>query len=285
MSDRALWGAYVACAVLASVVALLPLFVPFDDACTLHIVRPGGQLMEEPSRLFFLGTDSIGRSEALRLFFAIRTSLALSTAATAIALGLGLVVGLASSTPSARALRPWIPVSADALLLFIVEVSLAVPFVLLVVSLAAVLDEVTPVAIVLVMAASAAPTAAKLVRDRAVRVQRERFVDAAYALGAKEISVLLRHVAEPCIRLLLTLAPAFFAQLLLAEAALGYLGLGLPPPAATLGNLLADGQDFLADAPRLLLLPCAAVVILVAASGSVSSALATRQREVSHGDR
>lgn len=203
----------------------------------------------------------------------------LATASTTLALAAGLAIGLASSAPALR--RRWrrIPLSVDSVIVFGIEVALAIPFVLLVVSLAAVLDRVTPTALVLVMASTTVPTIAKLVRERAIAVQAQGFVAAAYALGATDFGVLRRHVAEPCVRFAFTLAPSFFAQVLVAEAALGYLGLGLAPPAATLGNLLADGQDFVADAPRLLLIPCVAVVGLVLLSATTSDALAASHAE------
>ena len=262
--------------ILATVAGLavcgLPSLVPFERACILHTPGDSGGLARPPSFDFFLGTDSIGRSEALRLLFAIRTSLLLAAPATALACGAALCLGLVASRTALTGERHFVARTADAAIDFLLDAALALPFVLVVACAAALSVEVTWSRLVGVLAFAATPSLAKVVRDRARSVAVAPFVEAARAIGGGVAHVAREHVGPACVRELAALAPSTFAQLLLMEAALGFLGLGLAPPHATLGNLVADGQDRLADAPWLLAFPTAALVALVFATDRLTRA-------------
>lgn len=273
--------AFVALAGVA--LAMLPAFVAFDDACIVHSSTPGSPLLRGPSFEFFLGTDTVGRSEALRLFFAVRTSVALALPATLLATLVAVPFGAAAAHArrAARAFR-FFP-SFDDVFLFVTEVLLALPFVLVVAAAAALVDDVTPLHLVAVMTFASLPATAKLVRDRALFLLARDYVQAAYALGSGPLHVLVAHVLPRCFAFALALAPSTFAQLVVAEAALGYLGLGLPPPKATLGSMLADGQDAFAEAPWLLAVPGAALVALVLVTEALARRLRAREGEADHG--
>ncbi len=254
-------------------VAALPRCVPFDDACRLHLDPALPSPIRAPSVDFFLGTDPIGRSVAARLAYALRTSVLLVAPASIASCALGLALGAIAGAASARGRHHGVPRALGALALFAFDVLLAVPFVLVVAGIAALVDTPTPAILVGVMTLASTPTVAKLARDRVIALHAEGFVDAARALGASPARVLVRHVLPHAAGAVLALAPSLFGQLVLAEAALGYLGLGLPPPIATLGGMIADGQDFIGEAPFLLALPASAIAALVWATGALADAL------------
>jgi peptide/nickel transport system permease protein len=270
-------------AIVALAWVALPLVAPFEDACIVHPSPPGAPLLRAPSPEFFLGTDTIGRSEALRLAFALRTSTGLALPATLLATMLAVPLGALAALAASRRERRAFSLSFDDLFTLVVDVLLALPFLLVVAAAAALVDDVTALHLVAVMTFASLPATAKLVRDRALFLHARGYVQAAYAVGASGWQVLVRHVLPPCARFALTLAPTTFAQLVVAEAALGYLGLGLPPPAATLGSMLADGQDTFTDAPWLLVVPCVALVTLVLGAETFSRVLEASSREAEHG--
>lgn len=261
----------------------LPLVMPFANACVVHVSAEGSPLLRSPSYEFLLGTDTIGRSEAVRLAYGVRTSLALALPATLIATTLAVPLGAAAAHTAAARRRSCMLPSFDDALSLVADVFLALPFVLVVAAAAAVVDDVSPFHLVGVMTLAALPSTAKLVRDQALFQYGRSYVHAAHAMGGCMTHVLAWHVAPRCFRFAMTLAPTTFAQLVVTEAALGYLGLGLPPPAATLGSMLADGQDLVGDAPWLFIVPCAALVSIVLAAGALARHLRHATNEADHG--
>jgi peptide/nickel transport system permease protein len=255
----------------------LPAFVSFEDACRLHLDASRASPIRAPLDAFFLGTDPLGRSEALRLAYAVRTSLGLALPSTLAASASGLAFGALAGASSHKRAEGAFYRFADTFALFAFDVLLAVPFVLVVACAAALVESVTPSVIVAIMTFASAPAVAKLARDRVVAAYAEGFVAAASALGASTGFVLWRHVLPRALAAVAALAPSLFGQLLLAEAALGFLGLGLPPPAASLGTMLADGQDFVGEAPWLLAFPACVPALLVRGAASQSDAFVARE--------
>jgi len=257
--------------------ATLPAWAPFEDACILHLDPALPSPIRAPSREFFLGTDPLGRSEALRLAHALRTSVALAAPATLASCAFGIAIGALSGSAAARRgdRRPLRAI--DGAIHFALDVLLAIPFVLVVACIAALVDAPTPATLVGAMTLASTPGVAKFARDRAIAAYAEPFVDAAQALGSTRAHVLLRHVLPQVAGFVVAFAPSLFGQLVLAESALGFLGLGLPAPAATLGGMIADGQDFVGEAPRLLALPSLTIAALVWLAGSLADALASKE--------
>jgi peptide/nickel transport system permease protein len=270
-------------ALVAAAWVALPLVVTFANACIVHASADGAPLLRAPSLAFFLGTDTVGRSEALRLVFAVRTSVSLALPATLLATLLAVPLGAASAIAAAGGTNRTFSLTVDDVLTFALDALLALPFVLVIAAAAALSDEVGPIHLIAIMTFASVPATAKLVRDRALFLHASGYVQAAHALGAGSAHVLASHLLPRCFAFALALAPSTFAQLVVAEAALGYLGLGLPPPAATLGSMLADGQDFFAEAPWLIVAPTLALVALVLAAEGLARALRRPSGEADHG--
>jgi peptide/nickel transport system permease protein len=194
---------------------------------------------------FWLGSDRYGRDVAARLLAGARLSLGVGLSAVAVALALGVPIGLAAGL--ARGGR------ATALVALI-ESAQAFPRLFLLVALAAV---VRPSAwlLVLVLGATGWMPVARLVRAEARRIAAADYVLAARAGGVGSARLALRHVLPNALAPVVVEASLGLAGAVAAEAALSFLGHGVPPPAASWGRLIADGRDLLSVAPWISIAP------------------------------
>lgn len=213
-----------------------------------------------PSASAPLGTDHLGRDVLARIAAGAQTSLGVAALATLLALLLGVTVGLIAGYAGG-----WV----DQVLMRGVDLVLAFPFLLLAVLLASLLRETSlagshaPVALTLAFAGW--PTIARLVRSRTMSLARSELVVAVRAIGASPLRILARHLLPNVAGVIVVVGVLAFAQNLVAESVLSFLGLGPPPPAPTWGRMLYEGRTFYRTAPHLVLVPGLAIVIAVAA--------------------
>jgi peptide/nickel transport system permease protein len=224
-----------------------------------------------PSGDFLLGSDQLGRDVWARIVAGATTSLGIAGAATVIALALGLAVGLCAGYAGGR---------IDGALMRLVDLVLAFPVLLLAILLAALLRESrfagSSVAVVAVLAAVGWTTMARVVRGKALVLARSEMVMAARAVGASPARIVLRHLLPNVTGVVAVLVALGFAQNLLAESVLSYLGLGLPPPAPTWGLMLYEGRSYYRTAPHLVLAPALAIFVAVAAFHLLAAGLRAR---------
>lgn len=205
-----------------------------------------------------LGTDHLGRDVLARVADGAGTSLSIAALATLLSLLIGAAVGLVAGYVGG-----WV----DQVLMRLVDLVLAFPFLLLAILLAAVLRESglvsssTPV--VFTLAIAGWTTAARVIRTKVRMLATSEFVVAARVLGASPLRIIARHLLPNVAGVIVVVAVLGFAQNLLAEATLSYLGLGPPPPAATWGRMLYEGRAFYRTAPHLILVPGLAITIAV----------------------
>lgn len=224
-----------------------------------------------PSWSALLGTDPLGRDVWARIVAGAGASLAIAGAATLIALGIGASVGLVAGYAGGR---------TDELLMRLVDLVLSFPVLLLAILLAALLrdSELAASRLPLIAALSAVgwTTIARVLRDKVRVVARSEMVLAARALGARPSRIVLHHVLPNVLGLAAALAALGFAQNLLAESVLSYVGLGPPPPAPTWGRMLFEGRAYYRIAPHLVLAPGLAIFVAVAAFHALASGLRAR---------
>jgi peptide/nickel transport system permease protein len=208
--------------------------------------------MQPPGALYWLGTDHFGRDILSRIIFGARISLMIGLL-TVIATGVfGTIIGAAAGF-----FRP-----LDNPVMRLMDALMAFPAILLAITVSAVLgSSVTNVVIALSVATT--PHTARIVRASVLVVREREFVEAARALGASEIRVLLRHVMPNAMSALIVRLTYVFAIAILAEAALSYIGVGPPPPAPSFGSIIAQGRDFMADSPWITLFPGIAIIVSV----------------------
>jgi ABC-type dipeptide/oligopeptide/nickel transport system permease subunit len=218
-----------------------------------------------PSADALLGTDHLGRDVWARLAAGAGTSLWIATLATALALAIGLAIGLVAGYAGG-----WV----DGLLMRIVDLVLSFPMLLLAILLAALLREAglssSSAPIILTLAIVSWTTMARVIRGKAMSIARSEYVLAARALGASPGRIITRHILPNVASVVVIVVAIAFAQNLLAEATLSYLGLGPPPPAPTWGRMLYEGRVFVRSAPHLVIAPGLAILIAIVAFNLVA---------------
>ena len=197
-----------------------------------------------------LGTDQLGRDLLSRMLMGARVSLTIGLASLALALLIGVSLGLVAG---------FFGGVVDAVVTGVTETLMALPFVLLAIAIVAAVGPSLTV-LILTLGLTGWVSFAKLVRSRVFELREEEYVRAAQALGARNRRVLLRHVLPNVAPLLLVDGTLQLGTLILAEAGLSFLGLGVQPPTPSWGGILSEGQVFIAVAwwiptlPGLLLL-------------------------------
>lgn len=211
---------------------------------------------------FLLGTDQFGRSELTRIVWGIRTSLEISFVAISGAFIVGTIVGLLSAR---------FPL-VDMLAMRVMDVFLAFPAMLMAIGIMAMVGP-GRVGVIEAITVVYIPIFARVSRGPAMEQLTKEYVEAEYALGASTARVLLRHVFPniwPFIVVQLSLA---ISDAILIEAALSYLGLGVVPPAASLGALLESGQSLMFSAPWTAVFPGVAIALAVLGFNMLGDAL------------
>jgi peptide/nickel transport system permease protein len=245
------------------VVALAaPVLAPYDPNRQLSsgLTKEGNP--KPPSREFLLGTDSLGRDELSRLMYGARVSLAVGIGANLIAALIGVVLGGVAAL-GGRGLQT--------LLMRGVDVMLSIPVLLAAIALLAVTQPNVAI-IVLIVGFNFGAYLSRLVFSQGVSQRQRDYVLAAQAAGVRTPTVLTRHIMPqimPSVLVFCTLGVATAIQL---EAALSYVGIGIQPPRASWGNMIADGQSYL-SAPWMLLCPAVAIVLAMVGFSLVGDGL------------
>jgi ABC-type dipeptide/oligopeptide/nickel transport system permease subunit len=197
-----------------------------------------------------LGADALFRDVLSRLAHGARVSLATAFIATGISIGVGAAVGLLSGyTEGTRAQ------AVDTFLMRFVDIGLSFPYLLLVMAIGAAVGDTTIVTILLVLGLTSWFGTARIIRSKTIQVRALDFVAASRALGQTTPLVLARHILPNVAGPLIVIASASVAQMIIAESVLSYLQVGLPPPDATWGRMLVEGQRYYTLAPRLAIAP------------------------------
>lgn len=193
-----------------------------------------------PSRAHLLGVDALFRDELARLAAGAQVSLAVALLATLLATTLGAALGvLAGMTAGSRV------AFVDAALMRLCDVILALPYLLLVIAVGAAVGHTDIGTIVLILGLVGWSGCARLCRAKTLQIRGLDFVTAARALGARPTRIVARHVIPNLAASLVTVASAGIAQMIIAEAALSYLTVGLDPPRATWGRMLHEAEPSL----------------------------------------
>ncbi len=234
-----------------------------------------------PSAAFPLGTDLLGRDELSRLLFGARTSLTVGIVANAIATLVGVAVGSIAAfagnvtvglgLPGGRRLAVTVPL--ETILMRLTDAILSFPVLLLAIALVAVIGA-SLVLVVAVIAGVLWTGIARIVYSRMVVLRDAEFVLAARALGVPAPRILVRHVLPHLTSIIAVYATLGIASTILFEATLSFLGVGVPLPTATWGQMISQHLGYYDTDPRLVVLPGLAIMITILAFNLLGDALA-----------
>jgi ABC-type dipeptide/oligopeptide/nickel transport system permease subunit len=245
----AFWGCI---AVLIIVIALAaPAIAPHDP-----LQSNFRQMTKPPSALNYFGTDQIGRDTLSRVIYGSRASLTVAVAAVVLGTTLGAFWGLASGFFGGR---------FDTISQRLIEALQSFPDLILAMAIAMALG-VGIGTVIVAIAITRIPFGGRVIRAVVLSLKETPFVEAARGLGASNLRLMLRHILPQCIAPYLILATTHLGVAIIIEASLGFLGVGIPPPTPTWGNMLADSLNAGLVPPWwLVLFPGAAITITVLA--------------------
>jgi peptide/nickel transport system permease protein len=255
VSFRAVFGITVLLA-MGGAALLAPQLAPWDPARQMLLKRlrpPAWEargLREHP-----LGTDHLGRDILSRILYGGRISLAVSVSSVALAATLGVTLGLCAGFFGGR---------ADAIIMRVVDVFLAIPYILLAMGVVFALGP-SLLNVILVMGATRWVQFARIVRADVLSIREREFVVGARARGNRALRLLVRHVLPNALTPIIVVATLELAFMIIYESALSFLGLGVQPPTPTWGWMLADGRNYIATAWWLATLPGLAIMLTVLA--------------------
>ena len=256
--------ARAAAAVLLVVVGaalLAPVLAPYDPTAQLDIVRLQSR---PPSWAHPLGTDQFSRDVLSRLIWGARISLAIAFAAVTLSMTVGILVGAVAGYAGGL---------VDAVLMRLVDTALSIPRLLLLIAVVALWEHVGLAALTLLLAGTGWFTVSRLTRAETLVVREKDFVVAARMLGASPWRILTRHVLPNVAAPGLVAATLGIANVILLEAGLSYLGIGVRPPTASWGGIIQDGAERVGDLWWLTLFPGLAILLTVFACNALGDAL------------
>ena len=241
-------------AVLAFIFIVLAVISPlfnhaaFDTDPAIRLTPP--QWFSGPH---FLGTDSLGRDLLARMIVAVRISLLVAGAAVLVAGAIGVVVGVFSGY-----FGRW----TDAVVMRVTDTLMAVPLVLFAIAVMMVVGSgIRP--LIFVIATTQWMTYARTARAESLQLREQEYVAASSSLGASHLRIMVQNILPNVLPSAIALATINVSMVILLEAGLSYLGLGVPLPNPSLGSLLSEGRQYITRAPWLAIYPGIALMLLV----------------------
>lgn len=246
-------GTIVIAAILF-IAAFAPLIAPYDPAehhRAQRFLPPAWMVGGEPS--YLLGTDQLGRDILSRILFGSRISVTVGISAVLVSGTIGVTAGFLAGYFGGR---------VDLVVSRLLDVFLAVPFIILTLAVIGVLGP-NLITIIFVLGVSGWATFARVVRGEVLSVKQREYVLAAQVTGAAWPRIAFRHVLPNIAASIIVLATLDVASVILAESSLSYLGLGVQPPTVTWGTMIADGREYLTSVWWLATFPGMAIMFTV----------------------
>jgi peptide/nickel transport system permease protein len=250
----------------ATIMVVFVFAAAFADLLTSYdpLSTNAAQSLCAPGRAHWLGCDPFGRDVLARIIYGARISLAVGIGSTLIGSGLGIIIGLASGY-----LGGWIDLTVQR----IMDIFQALPLLVLALVMAAALGpslENTIIAIAIPLV----PYVARVIRSNTLALRELPFVEAAKAIGMREVRIASRHVLPNTIAPLIVLATAQLGSAILTEASLSFLGLGVPEPFPSWGRMLSQSAaEYVRTAPWLVIFPGIAISLAVFGTNLLGDAL------------
>ncbi len=223
-------------------------------------------VLAAPSAAHWLGTDEFGRDVAARAMLGARISVGIALQTVAAAIVAGALVGVLAGF-----LRGWV----DRLIMTLADAMLAFPAMLLALALVAVLGG-SRHAIVIALALAYLPATVRVVRSSVLSIREREYVEASKVAGDGPLYTMARHVLPNALPSIVVMATSLFGWVILYESALSFLGVGVPPPAPTWGNMLSSARPYLDSAPWLSIAPGLCIVATLLGINMLGDAIRDR---------
>lgn len=242
-----------------AILLVLVLGAVFADVIADYDTKVVAQNMSErlqgPSAAHWFGTDDFGRDIFARMLHGSRVSLVVGLISVSVSLIIGGTLGAFAGFYGGR---------ADMIIMRIMDIFLAVPSILLAMTIVAALGT-DLVYVMLAIGISGVPTYARIVRAAVMSVKDQEFVESARAIGATSGTIIFREILPNCMAPIIVQASLSVAGAILSTASLSFIGLGVQPPAPEWGAMLSSGRNYLRDAMHMTLFPGLAIVVTILA--------------------
>lgn len=261
----------IGCSIIIGIYVIAAIFGPMLLRFNPKLTRTGDRLLAPGSTLddgtvALLGTDQVGQDVLAQILMGARISLLVGIATLLLAGFIGVTIGLLAGY-----FGRWI----DAALMRIADIQLAFPALLLAIFIAAILGpSVTNV--IIVLAISNWVVFARITRGQVLAIKNLEFVDATRTLGARHGHIIFKSILPSCVAAILVVITTELGHVILAEASLSFLGLGMPADVPSWGTTIANGRNYLADAWWITAFPGIALAIFILTFGILGDALRDR---------
>jgi peptide/nickel transport system permease protein len=252
---------------LVGLIILLVLMLAGLFAPVISPYQPNAQSLNEsflpPGAAHPLGTDNFGRDIFTRIIYGIRISLFAGLVAVGIALVIGGILG---------ALAGYYAGWVDNLILRFMDILLAMPSILLAISIVSALGGGL-INMLIAIGLSSMPQYCRTLRAEILKIREQEFIEAARAAGASDFSIILRHILPNCLAPLIVRVTMGMAGAILSCASLSFIGLGVPPPTPEWGAMLSRGREFIRTYPNMSTFPGLAIMLTIFALNLMGDAL------------
>jgi peptide/nickel transport system permease protein len=241
----------------ATICALFPRLImpkdPYEQNLSRRLRLPVGFQQSLPG--YYLGTDQLGRDILSRIILGARISLVLSVVAVFVSSIIGIAAGLFAGYYGGK---------TDLLVMRLIDIQLAFPVILLVIAIVAVVGP-SLINLIVVMGISGWARYARIARGSVLSVKATEYVDAAHSIGAGTFRIMTHHILLNILSPLIVVATFELARMILLEATLSFLGLGVQPPTPTWGGMINDGKQYIYISWAVSVIPGIAIVLIILA--------------------
>lgn len=251
---------------LVAAVPFLPSFDPYAQDVSRGLLTP---MQSADGQFFPLGTDTLGRDLLSRLALAGRTSILIGLSAVVISLVIGVVMGLVAG---------YFRGPAENIIMGLADLQLSIPRVLLLIAVVAVIGP-SVLNLTLLLAFTSWVAYGRVARAMALTLREREFVLSAVTQGASATWNLRKHLLPNVMQQMVIVGSFELGQIIVLEASLSYLGLGVQPPLPSWGRMISEGQDYLQVNPWLAVLPGLAIFMLVGGVQFVSQRFTAESRQ------
>lgn len=262
--DRLALGGGVFILLLVLLALLAPVLPIRDPNHGYYELLPANGAPLPPGSAFLLGSDPNGRDLLSRIIWGSRTSLFIGFVANGLALAVGVTVGALAGY-----LRGWF----ETILMRITDVMMAFPVLLFSIALISIIERGSVLVIVAVIALFYWTAVARIIRGQVLSLKEREFVEAGRALGAGAGDNLWHHILPHLVPIIIVYGTIGIATSISTESILSFIGIGVQPPTADWGRMVADGQDFMFLAPWLVVFPGLMILLTVLAFNLIGDGL------------